>query len=92
MFFQSVCQLDYVVDSSKSGNEVIVKDEKVFLNRSDFWTLGLPQWMKSTVGIQAVMLCIGFKMNAQTLLKTLLTFSLLQIGNVCLELVREAAQ
>lgn len=32
VFFQSVCQLNYVLDSSKSGDEVIVKDEKVILN------------------------------------------------------------
>lgn len=37
VFFQFVCQLNYVLDSSKSGDEVIVKDEKVILNRSDFW-------------------------------------------------------
>ena len=90
MFFQSVFQLNYVLDSSKSGEEVIVRDGKVFLNRSDFLTLGRPQWMESNVGVQAVVLCIGFKIIAHTLLTFFL--SLLQIGNACLQLVGEAAQ
>uniref|UniRef100_A0A3P9HB43 Gypsy retrotransposon integrase-like protein 1 n=2 Tax=Oryzias latipes TaxID=8090 RepID=A0A3P9HB43_ORYLA len=42
--------LNYVLDESRSGTEILVKDGDVCLTREDFQTLGLSQCMESNIG------------------------------------------
>lgn len=49
VFFQKF-QINYVLDQSKPGNELIVKDGVTCITRSDFQTLGLKKELEPTVG------------------------------------------
>uniref|UniRef100_A0A4W6EFC6 Uncharacterized protein n=1 Tax=Lates calcarifer TaxID=8187 RepID=A0A4W6EFC6_LATCA len=43
-------KLNYVLDTSRPANELIVRTSKACLTRADFWTLGLRKEMDSTIG------------------------------------------